>query len=107
MDVQLGDTIRLLRLHHRMTVTQLADIVGVSDAAIDYYENNVWRPGRQISEQLAAAFNITVPELVMGFGILYEEGQYALLVRYLGNNQIKVVGRVDLDGLPHDGQEGI
>ncbi|HWR38088.1 MAG TPA: helix-turn-helix transcriptional regulator [Patescibacteria group bacterium] len=104
--IQTGDTIRLLRLQHKLTVAQLAERSGVSIEAIDHYENNVWRPGEEIMARLATVFGITAAEFANGVSILYEEDQDVLLVSHLGSNRIRVIGRIKMPNPIDGGWEG-
>lgn len=93
----LGDTLRLLRLEKRMTTEELADTIDVSPETIDYYENNVWLPGGTMSAKLANALGVSVPELLNGRSILYDEEGKMFIVQHMGGNQIKVIGTVRKD----------
>jgi transcriptional regulator with XRE-family HTH domain len=90
----LGDTIRLFRLERELSPEQLAEAVGISPMAIHYYEENKWRPGKDVMVRLASAFNVSLTELIEGCSILYNENGEILLVRNIGGNHIKVLGRV-------------
>ena len=63
----IGDTIRKMRLERNMTQEQLAAAIGVSEAAIQYYEDNIWRPGKPIVVRMAILWGITMEELMDTF----------------------------------------
>lgn len=89
----LGDNIRILRIQKGLTCEQLAEAVAVSAEAIGHYEDNTWRPGGRVFQRLAAALDVTPECLVNGCSIMYDEDGTVLLVRNIGSNQIKVVGK--------------
>lgn len=90
----LGDTIRMFRLERELTLEELGEAIGVSTTAVEYYESNTWRPGTEVMLRLAQFFAVSITELIEGSSILYTEAGEMLIVRHLGGNQIKVVGRV-------------
>ena len=90
----LGDTIRMFRLERDLSSDQLAEAVGISPMAIHYYEENKWRPGTEVLVRLACVFKVSLTELIEGCSILYTEKGEMLIVRNIGGNHIKVVGRV-------------
>lgn len=90
----LGDTIKMFRLERELTPEQLGEEIGISTMAIEYYESNTWRPGTEIMLRLAQAFGVSLTELIEGSSILYTETGEMLIVRHMGGNQIKVIGRV-------------
>ncbi|MCC5466585.1 helix-turn-helix domain-containing protein [Pelosinus baikalensis] len=90
----LGDTIRMFRLERNLSPEDLAEAIDISPMAIHYYEENKWRPGTDVLVRLASAFKVSLTELVEGCSILYTEKGEMLIVRNIGGNHIKVVGRV-------------
>ena len=90
----IGDTIRMLRLERNLSQEQLAEAVGISPIGIHYYEENKWRPGKAVMIRLACVFKVSLTELIEGCSILYDENGEMLVVRNMGGNQIKVLGRV-------------
>lgn len=90
----LGDTIRMFRIKSELTPEELGDAIGISTMAITYYESNTWRPGIEVMLRLAQVFRINLTELIEGSSILYTETGEMLIVRQLGGNRIKVLGRV-------------
>jgi|GEM_PF-1565104 len=93
----LGDTIRMFRLERSLTPEQLGEAIGISTMAIEYYESNTWRPGKDVLLRLAQVFRVSPTELIEGSSILYTETGEMLIARNMGGNQIKVLGRVKED----------
>lgn len=94
MQAKLGDTLRLLRLQRGLTIEALATAAGISVTAIEFYEANVWRPGRATLHKLATVLAVTAAELQEGCELLYAENGDLLVVAHLGPQQIRVVGRI-------------
>lgn len=90
----LGDTIKMFRLEKNLTPEQLGEAIGISTQAIEYYESNTWRPGTEVMLRLAQTFQVSITELIEGSSIFYTETGEMLIVRHLGGNQIKIIGRV-------------
>lgn len=90
----LGDTIKMFRLERKLTPEELGEAIGISTMAINYYESNTWRPGTEVMLRLAQVFRVNLRELIEGSSILYTETGEMLIVRHLGGNQIKILGRV-------------
>lgn len=61
-----GAVIRQLREKNRMTQLQLADILGVSDKTISKWETGKGYPDITLLEPIAAAFRVSVTELISG-----------------------------------------
>jgi transcriptional regulator with XRE-family HTH domain len=90
----LGDTIRMFRLERNLSPEDLAEAISISPMAIHYYEENKWRPGTDVMIRLASVFKVSLTELIEGCSILYDENGEILVVRNVGGNHIKVIGRV-------------
>lgn len=60
----IHDKIRELRLSRKWTVQELADKVSVGKSAISKYENGDAHPRKQVLEDLAKAFNVSISELL-------------------------------------------
>lgn len=90
-----GDTLRMLRIERQVTVEQLADAVAVTPQAIEYYEKNIWQPGKPTLARLASFLGVSVGELDYGYSLLYDDETHEkLLVRNMGDNRIRVIGRI-------------
>ncbi|MBP2626265.1 MAG: helix-turn-helix domain protein [Firmicutes bacterium] len=90
----LGDKIRTLRLERNLELETLAEAVGVSAMAIQYYEENKWRPGTEIIVRLAHAFGVKITDIVEGCDILHNENGEMLLVCNNNGKKIKVLCRI-------------
>jgi len=90
----LGDKIRMLRLERNLDVEVLAEAVGVSAMAIQYYEENKWRPGTEIIVRLAHVFGVKITDIVEGCDILHNENGEMLLVCNNTGKKIKVLYKV-------------
>jgi transcriptional regulator with XRE-family HTH domain len=90
----LGDKIRMLRLERNLELEALAEVVGVSAMAIQYYEENKWRPGTDIIVRLAHAFGVKITDIVEGCDILHDENGEMLLVCNNAGKKIKVLCRI-------------
>ena len=60
---ELGATIRQLRLQHKMTQKRLANLLGVTDANVSRYENNIAVPPLETLRTLAATFDVSMDTL--------------------------------------------
>lgn len=90
-----GETIRMLRSERQLTVDQLAAAVEITPQAVEYYENNLWQPGKPIIERLANILRVTPQELINGYSVLYDDTTGEILVaRNMGGNRIRVIGRI-------------
>lgn len=91
----LGDTIRILRCERGFSPEEFAAEINISAAAVEYYEANVWTPGKQVLHKIAKLFDITDEELQSGYSVLYDETRKeTLLAQNMGDNQIRVIGRI-------------
>jgi len=90
----LGDKIRTLRLERNLELEVLAEVVGVSAMAIQYYEENKWRPGTEVIVRLAHAFGVKITDIVEGCDILHNENGGMLLVCNNTGKKIKILYRV-------------
>lgn len=61
-----GSTIKNLREHKKMTQAQLAEILSVSDKTVSKWETGKGYPDITLIEPIAAAFGISVTELLTG-----------------------------------------
>ena len=64
---EFGERLRSLRKGIKLTRKQLADMIGLSDRAIDYYEGGFRIPTGDIYMKLAAALNTTT-DYLLGLG---------------------------------------
>ena len=60
--MKIGDKIKELRLENKLTQMQLANLIGVSQKAIDYWERNVNEPKASYIIALVKVFNLTFDE---------------------------------------------
>lgn len=60
----LGNIIKTNRERFRMSQTQLATILGLTQEAISKYENNVREPSVETLRRLCVLFNISADELL-------------------------------------------
>lgn len=63
-EIMLGDRIRELRTKRGMTQKELADILGVTDAAIGMWENARREPDVEHIKKMAAIFGVTTDYLI-------------------------------------------
>lgn len=87
----LGDKIRVFRLERNLGLEELAEAIGVSAMAIQYYEENRWRPGTEILVRLAHVFDVELTELVEGCSIVHSENGEMLLVCNNMGKKVKVL----------------
>ncbi len=91
----IGDTIRILRLERGVSPEELGDAIGVGKEAIEFYEANKWQPGMPTIAKLAKFFGVTVDGIVKGCSLVYDSDKHEfLVVKNMGGNQIKVIGKV-------------
>ena len=64
--MKLGETIRTLRLEHKMTQEQLADRLGVSYQSVSRWENQITYPDIELLPALARCFAVSVDALLGG-----------------------------------------
>lgn len=60
----IGESIKLNRIEQKYTQKQLAQMIGVTHAAISYWENGINIPNVKDCWLLADALGITIDELV-------------------------------------------
>ncbi len=60
----LGEKIRYLRLEHNYTQPQLAKIIGVSNAVISFWENDLNEPKASYIKALAICFHVSADYLL-------------------------------------------
>ncbi|SDF13533.1 helix-turn-helix domain-containing protein [Sporolituus thermophilus] len=89
----IGDNIRLLRIAKGLSQEQLAERVGISLLAIQYYEENKWRPGTETISRLADALGVTIPDLVGGCDCVCDDDGDLILVRKDCGCHLKVYGK--------------
>lgn len=63
---QLGSFISQLRKEQNITQKELADILGVTDKAVSKWERGLSFPDISLLEPIAAAFDVSIPELLQG-----------------------------------------
>lgn len=59
-----GERIALLRDHKQLTQQELANIVGITRAALSHYENNRRKPDYQVIRNIADYFQVSVDYLI-------------------------------------------
>ncbi len=62
-DLKIGEKIRAKRREHNLTQEELANILGVSKAAVSKWENEESFPNITMLPQIAKLFHITMDEL--------------------------------------------
>ena len=60
----LADTIKEIRKKHYMNQAAFAKTIGVTQSAVSQWENDLTRPNSYQLEAIAAAFNISIDELL-------------------------------------------
>lgn len=60
----LGDKIKALREEKKLTQTELADLIDISQSSVGMIESNSRIPGRKTLVKLADFFNVTVDYLL-------------------------------------------
>ena len=90
----LGDKIRMLRLERNLDVEALANTIGVSAMAVQYYEENRWRPGTEVIVRLAHAFDVELTEIIEGCSLMHDENGETLVVCNNMGKKIKVLYKV-------------
>lgn len=66
MNYITGNTIKKLREKKGITQKELADMISVSDKTVSKWETNKGLPDIRISEELAKALGVSLPELLTG-----------------------------------------
>lgn len=89
----IGDKIRMWRNAKGISQIDLAEAVGISPLAIEYYEENKWKPGTGTISRLADVLQISILDLVEGCQVINEENGDILLVEKDCGCHIKVFGR--------------
>lgn len=87
----IGDKIRMWRNARGITPEELSEAAGVSLLAIQYYEENKWRPGTGTLVRLADALHVAILDLVEGYKAIYDNGDMLLVENDCGH--VKVLGR--------------
>ena len=64
MVIDIGKNIKEKRLEHGITQSKLAELIGVTHAAISYWENGVNIPNVLDCWKIADVLNITIDELI-------------------------------------------
>ncbi len=59
-----GERIALLRDNKQLTQQELANIVGITRAALSHYENNRRKPDYQVIRNIADYFQVSVDYLI-------------------------------------------
>ena len=88
----LGETIRKLREQRGLTQDRLADQVGLSAMAIQYYEDNKWRPGSGTIVKLAEALDVSIGDLVGECKIICDENGDLLYLKDIGRGRCSLIG---------------
>lgn len=66
--LQIGKTIRTLRLRDKRTQTDLADALGISPQAVSRWENGLSFPDITLLPSIARYFGVTIDVLFSGRG---------------------------------------
>lgn len=64
MNIMIGETLRGLRMKHKYTMEELANIIGVSRQSIAKWENNESLPDLMNCQELAMLYSITVDAIL-------------------------------------------
>lgn len=88
----LGETIRKLREQRGLTQDRLADQIGLSAMAIQYYEDNMWRPGSGTIVKLAEALDVSIADLVGECKIVCDENGDLLYLKDIGGGRCSLIG---------------
>lgn len=64
MTIDIGNTIKTLRLKKRVTQKQLAAYLGITDAAVSRWENGTGYPDIEMLPSIASYFTVTADELL-------------------------------------------
>lgn len=83
--VEFGDRLKILRKQKNLTQKQLADLVGVKNSIISFYEVGDRLPSLEIVKKLAAVLHVST-DYLLGF-----EKNNSVDVSGLDENDIKLV----------------
>lgn len=91
----LGGNIARMRCERNVTIAALAEAIGVSELAIEQYEQGRWRPGMDVLVKLAEYFGVTVADVVGNCHIVNDDINGAqIILRNTNGNSIQVVGKL-------------
>lgn len=63
MEIFIGQNIRYLRKHHKLTLIELSEQAGISKSALSDYETGKSIPGLDILQKFSDIFNISISHL--------------------------------------------
>ncbi len=69
LELCIGREVRQLRQKHNMTVTELADLAGLSSGMLSKIENGLTSPSLGTLQSLASALNVSVTSLMRRFEV--------------------------------------
>jgi len=64
--MNVGKNIKQLRLHNKMTQSQLAERLGVSSQAVSKWEKDINAPDIALLPEIAKIFGVSIDELFSG-----------------------------------------
>ena len=65
IDMNVGKNIKQLRLHKKMTQSQLAERLGVSSQAVSKWEKDINAPDIALLPEIAKIFGVSIDELFL------------------------------------------
>ena len=93
-EIRIGEKIKAKRKEHGLTQEELANILGVTKAAVSKWENSDSYPDIAILPQIARLFHITMDEL---FGYTLEEKPSQIVNQYYFGLSLDTVDKAILD----------
>ncbi len=97
MTINIGQTIKNLRIKKRITQKQLAAYLGITDAAVSRWENGTGYPDIEMLPSIASYFSVTADEL-LGINLNAREARLAEIRR-----QMKLIS----DAVDNDTEEAV
>ncbi|MDD6213787.1 MAG: helix-turn-helix transcriptional regulator [Firmicutes bacterium] len=65
-EIDFGGNIKKVRLKHKLTQAQFAEIIGKSQSTVYGYENNTIVPPFKVLVRISSLFNVSMNELMWG-----------------------------------------
>lgn len=82
--VKCGETIKRIRLKHKLTQAQFAEIIGKSPSTLHAYENNIVVPPFEVIKTISELFHIAIGT-IMGLDDLKARKESMSLIRGILN----------------------
>ncbi|XEQ95186.1 hypothetical protein SCACP_40980 [Sporomusa carbonis] len=89
----IGKNIRTWRTMRGLSQEELAVAVGISLSAIQFYEEEKWRPGTPVISRLAEVLQVTIPDLVGNCKEIYDDNGDLILIEKDCGCQVVVLGK--------------